>query len=108
MRHRKNRMVSIFKALTIVLLGVSIFAVISLGSGVTNLEYKLSSLEKMKTEALRDQKTLIAQKAGLMALTRVEKTDLASYGFSFPDRKRVAYVTGTDIKGPFKASYSAE
>jgi hypothetical protein len=108
MRYRKNKIVSIVKVLSILFLIIAVFTVVWLRASVTSLEYKLSTLEKMKTEALRDQKTLVAQKAGLMALTRVDKIDLAGSGFSFPERKRVVYVKGVDVKGPYKASYTTQ
>jgi hypothetical protein len=108
MRYRKNKIVSIVKVLSILFLIIAVFTVVWLRASVTSLEYKLSTLEKMKTEALRDQKTLVAQKAGLMALTRVDKIDLAGSGFSFPERKRVVYVKGIDVKGPYKASYTTQ
>jgi hypothetical protein len=108
MRHRKNRMISALKVLSGLLLVASIFAVVCLRASVTSLEYKLSNLEKTKMEALRDQKSLVAQKAGLLALTRVEKVDLAGLGFSFPERKRVVYVKGADVKGPYRASYTVQ
>ena len=108
MRYRKNKIVSIVKVLSILFLIIAVFTVVWLRASVTSLEYKLSTLEKMKTEALRGQKTLVAQKAGLMALTRVDKIDLAGSGFSFPERKRVVYVKGVDVKGPYKASYTTQ
>jgi len=108
MRYRKNKMVSVFKVLAVLFLVVAVFTVVWLRASVTSLEYKLSSLEKMKMEALRNQKTLVAQKAGLLALTRVDKIDLSGTGFSFPERKRVVYVKGVDVKGPYKASYTTQ
>jgi hypothetical protein len=108
MRYKKNKIVSIVKVLSIFFLIIAVFTVVWLRASVTSLEYKLSTLEKMKTEALREQKTLVAQKAGLMALTRVDKIDLAGSGFSFPERKRVVYVKGIDVKGPYKASYTTQ
>ncbi len=106
MRYRKSRTVSVLKALSIVLLIASVFGMVMLRSNVTSLEYTLSKLEKAKLEAQRDQKTLVAQKAGLMALTRVEQTDLTDMGFTFPERKRVVYVKGADFQGPYRASYT--
>jgi hypothetical protein len=106
MRHRKNRMVSAMKAISVLLIVISVFSIVWLRASVTSLEYKLSSLEKMKMEALRDQKSLVAQKAGLMNLARVEKADLTGMGFSFPERKRVVYVKLDDFKGSYKASYT--
>jgi hypothetical protein len=106
MRYRKNRMVSAMKVISILLIVMSVFSIVWLRASVTSLEYKLSSLEKSKTEALRDQKSMVAQKAKLMSLARVEKNDLAGFGFSFPERTRVVYVKAADFKGPYKASYT--
>ena len=107
MRQTGNRTVTMLKALSFVMLGVMIFSLIWLRSNVTTLEYRLSSLEKSRAEALRDQKALIAEKAGLMTLTRVEKSDLEGMGFTFPERKRVVYVKGAEEKAPYKVSYNA-
>ena len=106
MRRRKNRMVSAMKAISVLLIVMFVFSLVWLRASVTSLEYKLSSLETMKMEALRDQKSLVAQKAGLMSLARVEKADLAGVGLSFPERKRVVYVKAGDFKGTYKASYT--
>jgi len=101
-------MIPVMKVFSVLLIVASVFAVVCLRASVTSLEYRLSSLDKMKMEALKDQKALVAQKAGLMALTRVDKADLAGLGFSFPERKRVVYVRGTEVKGPYKASYTVQ
>ncbi len=106
MRHRKNRMVSAMKAISVLLIVMSVFSIVWLRASVTSLEYKLSSLETMKMEVQRDQKSLVAQKAGLMTLARVEKADLTGMGFSFPERKRVVYLKSGDFKGTYKASYT--
>jgi len=105
MRYRKSRTVSAMKVISILLVVISIFSIVWLRASVMSLEYKLSSLEHAKMEALRDQKSLVAQKAGLMTLARAEKTDLAGLGFSFPERKRVVYVAG-EFKGTYKAAYT--
>jgi len=52
MRTTNNRTVSVLKALSLVLLVILVFSVVWLRSSVTNIEYKLSGLEKKKTEAL--------------------------------------------------------
>lgn len=106
MRYRKSRAVWAIKIISILLIVVSVFSIVWLRATVTDLEYKLSSLEKVKMEAFRDKKSLVAQKAGLMALARVEKADLSGMGFSFPERKRVVYVKSADFNGPYKASYT--
>ncbi|HMK61648.1 MAG TPA: hypothetical protein VK452_10960 [Dissulfurispiraceae bacterium] len=106
MKYRKSRTVTAMQALSILLVIMSTFCIVWLRASVTSLEYKLSSLEHTKMEALRDQKSLVAQRAGLMTLARAEKSDLAGMGFSFPERKKVVYVTSGQFKGAFKASYS--
>ncbi|HMK55425.1 MAG TPA: hypothetical protein VK448_02175 [Dissulfurispiraceae bacterium] len=106
MKYRKSRTVSAMQALSIILVIASIFCIVWLRGSVTTLEYKLSSLEHAKMEALRDQKSLVAQRAGLMTLARAERTDLAGMGFSFPERKKVVYVKSGDFKGAYKASYT--
>jgi len=105
-KYRKSRTVSAMQALSIILVIASIFCIVWLRGSVTTLEYKLSSLEHAKMEALRDQKSLVAQRAGLMTLARAERTDLAGMGFSFPERKKVVYVKSGDFKGAYKASYT--
>ena len=96
------------RALSLVMLVVMVFSLVWLRSNVTTLEYRLSSLEKSRAEAQRDQKSLVAEKAGLMTLTRVEKSDLEGMGFTFPERKRVVYVKGAEEKTPYKVSYNAD
>jgi len=75
---------------------------------VTRIEYKLSDLERQKIEALRVQKAMVAQKAGLITLTRVDRSDLAGHGFSFPERKKVVYVKGIGEATPAKVSYNTQ
>jgi hypothetical protein len=106
MRARNNKTVSALKALSLVVAVVLVFSVVWLRTNVTRLEYKLSDLEKQKTEALRVQKAMVAQKAGLVTLTRVEKTDLSGHGFSFPERKKVVFVRGMGEAAPSKVSYN--
>jgi hypothetical protein len=106
MRAKNNRAVGALKALSLILLVVLVFSVIWLRTSVTRIEYKLSDLEKAKIEALRVQKAMVAQKASLVALTRVERTDLTGHGFSFPERTKVVYVRGMGEAAPSKVSYN--
>jgi hypothetical protein len=108
MRHRKGGMVLAgLKALIIVLIVGTVFTVVGLRSNVMSLEYSLSTLEKSRTEALRDQKVLAADKAALMSLKRVDRVDYAGSGFSFPERKKVVYVRDSE-RGPVRTAYSRQ
>jgi hypothetical protein len=106
MRVRKNRTVSALKALSCIAVIALLFSLIWLRTSVTRIEYKLSDLEKQKIEALRVQKAMVAQKASLVTLTRVERTDLTGRGFSFPERQKVVYVKGMGEAAPSKVSYN--
>jgi hypothetical protein len=108
MRQTGNRTVTMLKVISVFAIVLMIFTLVWLKATITTLEYKLSSLDKTRNEALREQKTLVAQKAQLMALTRVEKSDLAGLGFTFPERKRVVYVKGAGEQTPYKVSYNAD
>lgn len=106
MRQKQNRSVTTMKVLSVLVLVLMVFSLVWIKTTITRLEYKMSSLEKARSEALKEQKTLVAQKAQLMALTRVEQSDLAGLGFTFPERTRVVYVKGTE-QTPYKVSYNA-
>jgi hypothetical protein len=108
MRRTNNRTVSVIKAVSLAVLVILVFSVVWLRSSVTAIEYKLSDLEKKKIEALREQKAMVAQKAGLMAINSVEKSDLTGLGFTFPERKRVVHVKGSGEEAPYRVSYNAQ
>jgi hypothetical protein len=106
MRTGKNRTVSALKALTVILAVVMLFSVVWIRTGIVRMEYKLSDLEKQKIEALRVQKAMVAQRASLVTLTRVDRSEMAGHGFSFPERKKVVYVRGMGEAEPSKVSYN--
>ena len=92
------------KPLFVVFLLGGIFGIVWLRSGILTMEYTISELEGRKMERLREAKTLLAERAVLLSMQKVEKTAVRSLGLVFPDRTRVVYVKGA-APGPQKASF---
>jgi len=117
-RSKKNSMFSwAYKPLCFAVVLFSVFSLVWLRSSVTTAAYSIRDLEDRRTAALKEMKTLMAERSKLMALsnidirsqgqTQVEKK-LVSNGYVFPDRVKVIHVSRT--KGPEaqKASYKEE
>lgn len=94
-----------------------LFGLVWLRSSVTTAAYSIRDLEDKRTTALKEMKTLMAERSKLMALSSIDlpnqgqtqgEKKLVSNGYVFPDRVKVIHVTRT--KGPdvYKASYEAE
>lgn len=103
---RRNMMSFIFKPLCIALLLFGQFSLIWLKSNVVTLEYKLSALEKKKTEYIKERRALLAEKAGLESFEKLEASlkESYGYGFVFPDRVRVIHVKRQKGSLPYKVS----
>ena len=82
----------IIKPLFITFLLCSLFGIVWLRSNYISVEYVISELENKKADRLRESKMLIAEKASLMSMQRVEKTAARDLGLVFPDRTKVVYV----------------
>ena len=87
--------------ITIFLCGL--FGIVWLRSNFISMEYTISELENKKAYRLREAKMLMAEKASLMSMHKVEKTAVRDSGLVFPDRTRVVYVRGK-TQGPQRAS----
>jgi cell division protein FtsL len=93
----------IVKPLFVAFLLCGLFGIVWLRSNFISMEYTISELENRKAERLREAKMLMAEKASLMAMHRIEKTAVRDLGLVFPDRTRVVYVKER-TQGPQKAS----
>ncbi len=114
-RSKKSSMLSwTYKPLCVALVLFGLFGLVWLRSGVTTAAYSIRDLEDKRTAALKEMKTLMAERSRLMALANIElptqgqaqgDKKLVSSGYVFPDRVKVIQVTRT--KGPeaYKASY---
>lgn len=87
----KFKLFRLIQCLMIFLIVISIFGILWIRSNVLTVEYKLSQLEDKKKALLREQKVLLAERASLTSLAKVERTD--SIALQFPDRKKVIYIT---------------
>jgi hypothetical protein len=70
-------------------------------SSITSMEYDIGSLEKRKTQALKERKLLEADLASLRSIREVEDR---SMGMVFPDREKVVYVKRDKGSVPYAAS----
>jgi hypothetical protein len=107
-RTRKSSVLSlVYRPLCIAFLLFSVFGLVWLRSSVTSAAYALRELEDKRTREIKEMKTLLAERAGLMALSTLEYPEqagsrterkLVSGGFAFPDRLKVIHVQRS--KGP--------
>jgi hypothetical protein len=101
---QKSMAACLLKPLFAVVLLGGIFGIVWLRSSILTMEYAISELECRKMERLRDAKTLLAERAMLLSMQKMERTAVKSLGLVFPDRTRVVYVKGP-ARGPLPASF---
>ncbi len=70
---------------------ISIFSILWIRSNVIAVEYRLSTLEEKKKEMLKEQKLLLAEKASLTSIARIDNNNTVMV---FPDRNKVIYISG--------------
>ena len=116
MMHAKTDgyMLSLFyKPLCAVLLLLSLFGLIWLRSSTVTISYDLRNLEEKKAEAIKDTKMLLAERAKLMSLGKIDasfrdnlqgENKLVAGGYVFPDRVRVIHIKTNKGPEPYKAS----
>jgi len=101
---RKSITSFIFRPLCIALLLAGQFSLVWLKSHVVNLEYNIGVLEKMKADQIKERRLLLAEKAGLQSLDRLEASAVEKSSFIFPDRVKVIHVKKQKGSLPHKAS----
>jgi hypothetical protein len=119
MMHMKtdgNMLSLLYKPLCIAFLLFGLFGLIWLRSGTVKVSYDLRNLEEKKMEALKDRKALLANRAQLMALGKVDASfrstgqSEGAYagGYIFPDRVRVIHIKHNKGPVPYRASLEME
>ncbi len=90
-----------------------LFGLIWLRSSVTTVAYDLRNLEDKKGEALKNEKILLAERARLMSLEKIDvslQTNSQDEGgyteYVFPDRTKVVHIAGSRGPQPYQASYT--
>ncbi|MBI4690143.1 MAG: hypothetical protein HY754_07740 [Nitrospirae bacterium] len=68
------------------------------------VEYSIASLDNMRLEAIKDRKTLMAEKASLLSLQSIRNMQEGKSNLVFPDRVKVIYVKREGQSIPFRAS----
>lgn len=115
MMHAKtnsNMLSFVYKPLFVVLMLLGLFSLIWLRSHVVKTAYDLRNLEVKKMEALKDMKMLLAERAKLMSLEKVNASfkgkiqDGTVYASNlvFPDRVRVVHIKRNSKTEAYKAS----
>lgn len=117
-RSKKGGMFSwAYKPLCLVVVLCCLFGLVWLRSSVTTAAYSIRDLEDKRSVALKEMKTLMAERSKLMALSSLNlqnheqsqsEKKLVSSGFVFPDRVKVIHVTRTKTTEAYKASYKPE
>ena len=90
--------------LSVALILFGIFSIVWLRSSVRTAEYSIAALDHRRMEILRDRKTLMAEKAGLLSTQSVKSKGSGKLALVFPDRIKVVYVKKDGKNTPFKAS----
>ena len=101
---RKGFISCISGPLVTVLILCGLFGIVWLRSKVVAVEYAMSELENNRTEKLREAKMLLAERASVLSMQKVEKVTIKSLGLRFPDRTKVLYVKER-TSGPQKALF---
>lgn len=103
----------LFKPLCIAFLLFGLFGLVWLRSSTVTVAYELRSLEENKMNTLKDMRMLLAERASLMSLEKIDaslrgnnQSDnvYANSGYVFPDRVRVVHLKRDRGHGLFKAS----
>ena len=91
--------------LSVALILFGIFSIVWLRSSVRTAEYSIAALDHRRMEILRDRKTLMAEKAGLLSIQSVKSKGSGKLALVFPDRIKVVYVKKDGKNTPFNVSF---
>jgi hypothetical protein len=114
-----TNMLSLFyKPLCVVILLLGLFGLIWLRSSVVTIAYDLRNLEEGKMASLNDRNILLAERAKLMSIEKIdasfrgsaqEDSRLAAAGRNmFSNRVRVIHIKRNSIPGPYRASLTVK
>lgn len=95
----------LLKPLTFIALLILIFGIVYLRSNVTKLEYDIGELEKKKMEYVKERKLLLAKRASLLSLEKLEVSLNLYDEYILQDRLKVIYVDKQKGILPYKVSF---
>ena len=108
-----NMLSLVYKPLCVVILLSGLFGLIWLRSGVVTIAYDLRNLEEKKMDSLKDRKLLLAERAKLMSLEKIDasfrgnvkgETRLVTGENMFSNRVRVIHIKRNSVPGTYRAS----
>lgn len=112
-----NMLSFLYKPLCVVILLSGLFGLIWLRSGVVATAYDLRNLEEKKMDSLKDRKLLLAERAKLMSLEKIDasfrgnmqaETKLVAGDNMFSNRVRVIHIKRNSVPGTYKVSLAGE
>jgi hypothetical protein len=109
-----NMLSLLYKPLLAACLLLGLFGLIWLRSSIVEVNYKIHDLEEKKMGALTDMKLLLANRAKLMSLERIDtslqgKTVARRYAdneYVFPDRIKVVHIKRSKGPAPYNVSFN--
>ncbi len=108
-----NMLSLLYKPLCVVILIFGLFGLVWLRSAVVATAYDLRTLEEKKMESITDRKTLLAERAKLMSLEKIDASfrgseqgnmRLAAGENMFSNRVRVVHIKRNGAPGLYRAS----
>lgn len=109
----KTTMLSLlYKPLLVAFVLLGLFGLVWLRSRIVAVNYEIHSLEEKKMDALTDTKLLLADRAKLMSLVKIDTSPkgtstgrkYASNEYVFPNRVRVVHVRRSKGVEPYDVS----
>lgn len=100
-RRRNSTFGSILRFTLIILPLCLIFMIIHLRSSITALEYDLGQLQTQRVSLIKEKRELIATRAGLDSVGKVEHLASRKMGLGYPDRKKVFFIKTTEAPAPY-------
>ncbi len=112
-----NMLSLLYKPLCVVILLSGLFGLIWLRSGVVTTAYDLRNLEEKKMASLKERKILLAERAKLMSLEKIDASfrgtvqgdaRLTAGENMFSNRVRVIHIKRNSVPGTYRASLQVE
>lgn len=103
--HQRNIFSYFVFPILILALLFGIFVVVWLRSNVRTIEYTIADLDNKKMAALKERKSLMAEKAGLLSIQNLKEKTGGKLALVFPDRTKVVYVKKGEKLIPQQTSF---
>jgi len=106
MTYRKRRGILgwTIKPLLVLTIVFLIFSTIWIHSRVTAFEYELGQLQKQKVALIKERRELIAKRAQMASMKKIQYIAGRKMGLVYPDRKRVFFVKSGRGPTPYTAA----